>query len=108
MLDHLTSGNRDEALAGDLLEEFHRGRSEGWYRHQVLTACAVSWLKSLRQRIPLLVFALLWSMLAPAWKVFCDRVEGAPILDKIWQMAGGLWVFPALPFWTFSHTEFEE
>ena len=106
MLEHLTSGDRDEALAGDLLEEFHWGRSDSWYRRQVLTACAVSWLKSLGKRIPLLVFALVWSMLAPAWQVFCDRVEHAPIFDKIWQMAGAVWVFPALASWTILHSCF--
>ena len=45
---------------------------------QVLAACAVSWLESLRTRTPLLVFALLWSMLAPAWKVLTQPNSGLP------------------------------
>ena len=106
MLEHLTPSDRDEALGGDLLEEFRGGRSDAWYWRQVLAACAISWLRSIQARLPLLVFTLLWSMLAPAWKVFCDRIESAPILDRIWQMAGGVWVFPALAVWTVLHSTF--
>lgn len=104
MLEHLTPGDRDEALAGDLLEEYCRGRSEGWYWRQVMAACAVSWLKSLQARLPLLAFTLLWSLLAPAWNSWCDKVENAPIFDKIWRMAGGVWIFPALAVWMVLHS----
>jgi hypothetical protein len=51
MLEHLAPAARDEALGGDLLEEFRRGRSEGWYWWQVLSACGLGWLLSLRARI---------------------------------------------------------
>ena len=75
MLEHLTPGPRDEALAGDLLEGLRSGRSEGWYWRQALGACAIAWLNNLRARASLLVFALLWSMLAPAWIAIVDRAE---------------------------------
>jgi len=75
MLEHLSSGNGDEALAGDLLEVFRSGRSNRWYWRQVCGACAVSWFNSLRARIPLFVFALAWSMLAPAWTTIINRIE---------------------------------
>jgi hypothetical protein len=77
MLEHLTPAGRDEALGGDLLEEFRGGRSEGWYWWQVLSACSVGLLNSLRARGLLLVFALCWSMLAPAWNVLCDGLRTA-------------------------------
>jgi hypothetical protein len=38
MLKHLVLGDRNEALEGDLLEEFQRGRSVSWYWRQVLWA----------------------------------------------------------------------
>jgi hypothetical protein len=75
MLEHLTPGPRDEALAGDLLEGFRSGRSEGWYWRQALGACAISWLNNLRARASLLAFAFLWSMLAPAWIAIVERAE---------------------------------
>ena len=79
MLEHCTPVDSDQAIAGDLLEDFYSGRSDGWYWHQALSACAIAWLNYLRQRILLLTFALLWSMLAPAWKMFSDRIEDSPI-----------------------------
>jgi hypothetical protein len=38
MLEHLLWGGKNEALAGDLLEEFQRRRSTAWYWRQVLFA----------------------------------------------------------------------
>ena len=99
MLEHARPGDSDEALAGDLLEGFRAGRSEAWYWRQTLAACAVSWSQSLRGRAPLLVFAVLWSMLAPAWEVFLDGVESAPNLVRIWPYFGPVWFIPALAGW---------
>jgi hypothetical protein len=42
MLEHRLWGGRNEALAGDLLEEFQRRRSAMWYWRQVLFAIFVS------------------------------------------------------------------
>lgn len=106
MLEHLTPANRDEALGGDLLEEFRGGRSEGWYWWQVLSACSVAWLNHLRTRGSMLVFALLWSMLAPAWNILCDRIADSPIIGRLWAVAGGFWILPALAGWIALHTAF--
>ena len=106
MLEHLTPAGGDEALDGDLLEEFRRGRSDEWYWWQVLSACSVSWLNSLRARGSLLVFALLWSILAPAWNVLCDRIADSAIVNKLWQFVGGFWIFPALAGWIALHSAF--
>jgi hypothetical protein len=38
LLKHLCPGQYSEALAGDLVEEYRRGRSESWYWRQVLVA----------------------------------------------------------------------
>lgn len=106
MLEHLAPAGRDEALSGDLLEEFRRGRSEGWYWWQVLSACGVGWLRSLRARGSLLVFALLWSILAPAWNVVCDRIADSANVNALWQVVGGFWILPALAGWIVLHSAF--
>jgi hypothetical protein len=41
ILDHAVPGGRDEGLAGDLLEEFRSGRSEGWYWRQVCSVAVI-------------------------------------------------------------------
>lgn len=98
MLEHLTSGDRDDALAGDLLEVYRAGASDSWYCRQALAACAVSWSKSIRSRISLVVFALCWSILAPAWNVLIDRIENnAYSLGSTWRMD---WPFSALSRFT--------
>lgn len=99
ILEHGIPGDYDEALAGDLLEDFRSGRSDGWFWRQALAACAVSWGQSLRARIPLLVFALLWSIPAPAWKVYTDSVRNAPVFARIWPLFGPGWVVLAFVLW---------
>ena len=42
LLEHLVLRSNNEALAGDLLEEFRQGRSAGWYWRQVLIAIFTS------------------------------------------------------------------
>ena len=106
ILEHCTPTSRDEALTGDLLEEFRSGRSDGWYWRQVFAACAVSWTESLRKRTPLLIFALVWSVLAPAWKVFIDGIESSPFSDRILLFSGGFWVFPAFGGWLVLNSTF--
>jgi hypothetical protein len=41
-------GEEDDALAGDLLEEFSRGRSRTWYWRQVLAAISLAAVRHLR------------------------------------------------------------
>ncbi|HEV2246272.1 MAG TPA: hypothetical protein VGW37_06435 [Terriglobia bacterium] len=48
MLSHLMWGGRNEALAGDLLEEFQRRRSVAWYWRQVISAIFASFANELR------------------------------------------------------------
>ena len=106
LLAHCVPGGEDEALAGDLLEEFRSGRSEGWYWRQVLAACAVSWSRSLRERMPLLAFALIWSMLAPAWKTFADGIENAAAFDRLGASIGPFWLLIELAGWMLLHAFF--
>jgi hypothetical protein len=73
----------------DLLEVFRMGRSDGWYWRQVLAICVLSWAASLRARVPLLVFALMWSMVAPAWTLFTRRL--ARTLTDGWLFHFTVW-----------------
>lgn len=106
MLEHLTSGDRDEALSGDLREEFGAGRTAWWYSRQVAVACIVSWWRTLRARVPLILFVLVWCLLSPAWKAVCDRVLGSQTVVEAWSKWRGFWVFPAFGLWLACHSMF--
>jgi len=58
MLKHLVLGKRNEALEGDLLEEFQRRRSLGWYWRQVLRAVLLSFSNALWSG-----WAVIWTVL---------------------------------------------
>jgi pimeloyl-ACP methyl ester carboxylesterase len=68
MLEHLTFGSHNKALAGDLLEEFHSGRPTIWYWRQVLAAIVIRALQAMRASAALLVFSAAWTMLYPVWR----------------------------------------
>jgi len=106
VLEHLSPGERDEALAGDLLEDFRSGRSHAWYWRQVFSACAVSWFESVSVRAPMLVFAFLWSMAAPAWNAFCLMAESERLENRFAVIFGPIWILPALIAWTILHSIF--
>jgi hypothetical protein len=75
LLEHVNAGERNEALAGDLLEEFQSGRTAGWYWRQVLVAIALGCSRNILSHTRLIVFAVLWSMAAPSWFVFTDKIQ---------------------------------
>jgi len=116
ILEHCTPADRDEALAGDLIENYHFGRSDSWYWRQTLSACAIAWLNYLRMRASLLVFALLWSMLAPAWKLFSDKIEDSSIFAStgqnllaplagfaVWTVLNSAFFWAGICMYTLSH-----
>jgi hypothetical protein len=90
MLEHLTFGSDHEALSGDLLEEFQRGRSTAWYWRQALSAIGVGLLrKSATYALPLL-FATAWSTLYPAWRA----IGRVPLTQSIYERWASLdWPF---------------
>ena len=102
-LEHLTTGDQDEALAGDLLEHYRAGRSDAWFWRQVIASCVLSWWQSLTARGPALVFALAWSLLAPAWKAALDRIADPLSFERAWQTVGLLWLPIGLIGWTALH-----
>jgi hypothetical protein len=87
MLEHLTPGRCNDALAGDLLEGFRCGRSRGWYWRQVLSAIAISCSREVLNHANAMLFAALWSMLAPAWLLLIGNAEEHfNFSERIWQM----------------------
>jgi hypothetical protein len=48
LLEHVRFSNTDEALTGDLLEDFRHGRSVAWYWRQVFAAILVGFLREVR------------------------------------------------------------
>jgi hypothetical protein len=87
MQEHLTAGPGNEALAGDLLEVFRCGRSRGWYWRQVLGAIVISGWREIVNHANVMLFAALWSMLAPAWLLVVGNTEERfNISERIWQM----------------------
>ena len=65
----LVLGSKNEALAGDLLEEFKRRRSVAWYWRQVLGAIFVGFSNELRAQWLRVGFAIAWTCAVSAsWK----------------------------------------
>ena len=80
MLRRLVPGERNDALVGDLLEEFRSGRSAGWYWRQVLACLIISNKRVALTYTGTLLFASLWALLAPAWLPL-TRLGQFPRLD---------------------------
>jgi hypothetical protein len=105
ILERLTPTDRDESLAGDLLEDFRSGRSGGWYWRQTLAAFITLWIKYLGDRKPMVAFAVLWSMLAPAWVALAERIDHIPSVAEAlyihWPLAAAMWTALSTAFlWT--------
>jgi len=90
MLEHWTPGLRNDALAGDLLEQFRSGRSDravAWYWRQVFAAIASGCIREILNHRSAIFFAVLWSMVSPSWVVLSTNVEvHSRALGLMWQM----------------------
>jgi hypothetical protein len=87
MLLHLMPGDHDEALAGDLLESFRAGRSSAWYCRQVLVALVIRWTGSLFRHWTVLIFAVAWATICPAWSLLVRRVyHWRNLIGPVWRL----------------------
>jgi hypothetical protein len=87
MLEHLTPGIRNDALAGDLQEEFQYRQSARWYWRQVLAAMATEFLKQGAALLPAAFFAALWTIPIPALQFHAFRsLEGGSLFTRIVQL----------------------
>jgi hypothetical protein len=67
LLEHLLPHDKNEALAGDLLERFGQERSAIWYWRQVLAAVMVDLLHEVRVRWIAICWAVVYSSAVP-WR----------------------------------------
>jgi hypothetical protein len=67
LLEHSKPGGKNEALAGDLLEQFSQGRSVTWYWRQVLVAILAAFLREWRTLVWAFVFTVGWAYLLKFW-----------------------------------------
>ena len=74
--------SHDQALAGDLLEEFRSGRTALWFWRQVLSAVFLRCWRELLIHRSAMLFAVLWSMLTPAWLVAVADLEARSKLSE--------------------------
>jgi len=90
LADHAIPGKRNEALAGDLFEQFSQGRSALWYWRQVLGAILVGYTKEWR------VFA--WA--AAMTLVLAIEIDGG----HYWNSPGAraFFGFEVSPHWLLS------
>jgi hypothetical protein len=58
LLEHVRFSNTGEALAGDLLEDFHKRRSVAWYWRQVFAAILVGFVSEVRHHWVLAIRAV--------------------------------------------------
>lgn len=70
VMEHTTSSPSRSALAGDLLEQFHGGRSHGWLWRQVLTVLAIRAVEGMHALIAPVIFSLAWGMVFSAWTLW--------------------------------------
>ena len=93
MLEHLTFGSDNEALSGDLLEEFQLGRSTMWYWRQAVAAIVIRACWSGREFAVAVAFSAAWSMLYPAWRFL---VAGSLLRTATDRWTGLVWPYSAL------------
>lgn len=87
-LQHL-AGECNDALAGDLLEEFRSGRSAAWYWRQAIAAVLIGWGKESLRHLSSFAFAAVWAVFAPLWVwEWMIHVYYSP------DLAGPIWSFP--------------
>jgi len=90
MLEHWTLGPSNNALAGDLLEEFRSGRARrtrAWYWRQVIAAISINCSRQILNHRSVMLFAAVWSVISPAWLVLTSKAEvNSPAFGVIVRM----------------------
>jgi hypothetical protein len=88
ILEHLVPGDKNEALAGDLSEEFRHGRSVAWYWRQVLGVLLLGCLGELRFHWLAGSVAVLWAVPSPAFCIlFVNRMADNTFVARCWSLA---------------------
>jgi hypothetical protein len=61
LVEHMVPGAQNEALAGDLIEQFSQGRSAGWYWRQVIGAIVVGCWREFRTLGAAAAITVIWT-----------------------------------------------
>ena len=99
LLERLVPGEKNEALTGDLLEDFQRRGSVAWYWRQVFMAILVGCYKELRKRWGGIVFAIICTSAIP-WKQIWLNVEFESLLNLGFRLAWPLSLIYQIGFFT--------
>jgi hypothetical protein len=99
LLEHLVPGEKNEALTGDLLEDFQRRGSVAWYWRQVFMAILVGCSNELRKRWGGIVFAIICTSAVP-WKHILLNVEFESLLHLGFKLAWPLSLIYQIAFFT--------
>lgn len=98
-------GNRNEVLAGDLVEEYRRGRTAAWYWRQVVVAILLGWGNEIRAHKLLTVRAVItgWAalilsgyLISPPLYRLCSRAMAALGLGKVWFWSLHYYTYPRM------------
>src|ERR1700722_19792373 len=84
LLRHLCSKSYGESLGGALLERFHEGQSDAWFRRQVAVAILVSAWNELRPRPFHLALAAAGTAMI--------MLSGSPIVDRLGINRAFIWL----------------
>lgn len=85
VLEHAAPGGSDPGLTGDLLEELGEGRTSRWLWGQVLRAVLAAYGRMLRRHWPAMLFAMAWSISAPALELIQRQNEAFEA--RLWTMS---------------------
>jgi hypothetical protein len=109
LVEHMIPGDNNEALAGDLLEQFREGRSVAWYWRQVFVAILVGCSKEFQILWTAIGVTLIWDsalsqFYGPVWAFEQHRAFAIWAMRHGWaqaqSMAFMIWspvAFNALP-----------
>jgi hypothetical protein len=68
LLEKLSLSGKNDALAGDLLEQWHQGQTPAWFWRQVVSAVGRNAGRAAVDAMPAVLFSLGWSLLFPWWR----------------------------------------
>src|SRR5215831_2947059 len=92
LLEHTHFGSAHSVIAGDLHEEFHRGRSAAWYWRQVLMAIVVGCASDVRHHPVLAIRAILITWVANYGALVLGR-------EVMMELSGRHFLTPQLAMW---------
>jgi hypothetical protein len=111
LLERGISGPQREALVGDMLEQYQRGRSAAWYWRQTVSAIAISFTAEISQHKALAAAVTVLGLYLPdiymfsrvwVWVARFDHLWYRPLINSRWHwMVTDPWAYRLKPYlWT--------